>query len=299
MHKTPALLLAVPAVIAFAAPAPVLAQEDVDDAVAYAGWRAAFDAGDTAKAVKLAGEYMSKFPKGKYADYLGKWLAQNGPAQKTPLQAAFEAKDTKKIAELGRAHMKANPQDVATAIQLAWNVRPDIKLATDIDSFSRQAIKLLEAGTLPKGDSFDKNQTLAWLHQNLGMVAAAQKKVDVALKEYASSSSLAPKNAGIVGSNLRACGRLHSTKLNAAVAKYSELQGAGAAEAELTAATGAISAAADDVIDCWGRLMALAQDNPDVASLTKGIDQALAGVYAQRHPEDPDGLDALIQSFRK
>ena len=298
MHKTFTLLATAPVLIALAAPAPVLAQEDVDDSVAYAAWRAAYDAKDAAKAISLAKDYLKKFPKGKYADYLGKWLAQQGQAMKTPLQTAMESGDANAMARLGREHMKAHPEDVTTAIQLAWNLRKHLSMASDIQGFSGQAIKLIEGGTVPKG-SFKKGETLSWLYQNLGMVAEKGKKTDDALGYYAKSSSLAPGNAAIVGTNLRNSGRIYSQELNAAVKKLTDLQAAGAAEADVTAANTKLSEAADSVIDSWGRLMALAKDNPKIASLTKGIGPALHSVYAQRYPDDPDGLNKLIEGYRK
>lgn len=298
MKKIPALLLAATVSIGFAAPAPVLAQEDVEDAVAYAGWRAAYDAQDTAKAIELAKDYMTKFPKGKYADYLGKWLAQQGQGLKTPLQEAIEAGNAAQMAKLGREHMQANPKDAGMAVALAWNLRKALSSqANALQTFSGQAVKLIEGGTVPPGD-FKKNQTLSWLYQNLAMVAEKGNKADDALGYYAKSSSLAPGNAGIVGTNLRNSGRIYSTELNAAVKEFTDAQAAGGDEAALTAANTKISEAADAVIDSWGRLMALAKKNPDIASLTKGIDTALASVWAQRYPDEPDGLDAYIAGLK-
>ena len=55
---------------------------------------------------------------------------------------------------------------------------------------------------------------------------------------------------------------------------------------------------ADAVIDCWTRFVALtATDNP-YGETRASVEKALGELYRYRHPEDPEGLQKLIDARR-
>src|SRR5512138_1284621 len=57
--------------------APAAAQEVVqDEGSAYRAWHDASQAGDNAKALAAAKEYVAKYPSGQYADFVKKWMGQ-------------------------------------------------------------------------------------------------------------------------------------------------------------------------------------------------------------------------------
>ena len=169
--------------------------------------------------------------------------------------------------------------------------------------FSRKAIERIEAGAVPVGvdaAKWNKDANLAMLHQNLALVAARQDKPDEALQHYEKSSSLAGKDIAINARNTLGCGTIHKSKYDDAVAKYQALPEAARTSdppaAEATAAIDLANQEADAAIDCWARFLAVTAANP--SETRNKVEQALAALYQYRHPDEPQGYQALVEKYK-
>lgn len=304
-----ALALAVPFVCAPDRPAAAQ-EQNLDEVGAYQAWYLANAAKDTAAALGAAQSYLKSFPTGAHADYLRKWIATE---RGTALGAAIKAKDTAGIVRIGGEILAGDPDNLNVLYALAFNIRQNELFASPVDfthakeavEFSSRAIKLIEAGKTLAGvdpSKWNKDQTLAWLYQNLAVVEAKDGNVDKALALYEKSSALDRANARLNAYNFLTCGSLRKSKYDAAVQAYQALpeaeRQAAEKKPEVKAAMDRANAEADAVIDCWARFLALAQAN-DLYRETQGkVLSALESLYSYRHPEDQGGLQKLIEKLR-
>lgn len=285
-------------------------EQNLDEAAAYQAWFLANAGKDAAAALKAAEDYLKAFPSGANAEYLRKWI---GPARGAALNAAIKAKSTADIVRIGREILAGDPDNLNILYALAFNVRqnelfaspPVFTHAKDAVEFSSRAIKLIEAGKTLAGvdpSKWSKDQTLAWLYQNLAVVEAKDGNVDKALEHYAKSSALDPSDSRLDAYNFLACGSLRKTRYDEAVQAYQAFpeaeRKAAEPKPEVKAAVDRANAEADGVIDCWSRFLALAQAK-DLFRETQGkVLSALEGLYSYRHPEDHGGLQKLIEKYR-
>lgn len=289
--------------------APLWAQEEgnVEEVTAYGAFHAAQTAGDNAKAAELARAYLEKFPKGQYAEFLSKWITG---ARWARFNEAIKKKDMAGMVTIGREGLAADAADINYLYWMALNLRQNELLgsgepahADAAAEFSRKAIERLEAGGVPVGvdaAKWNKDANLAWLHQNLALIAAKQGQTDEALQHYEKSSALSPKDIGINARNTLGCGTLHKSKYDQAVAKYQALPEAARTSdplaAEATAAIDLANREADAAIDCWARFLAVTAANP--SDVRTRVEQALAALYQYRHPDQPQGYQALVDKYR-
>ena len=293
---------------AWLAAGPLWAQGEasVEEVTAYTAFHAAQTAGDAAKATTLAREYLQKFPKGQYADALTKWL---GAARWGRFNEAIKKKDMAGMVTVGREALAEDPGDVNYLYWTAVNLRQNELLAGGDQNaeaaaeFSRKAIERIEAGAVPVGvdaAKWNKDAVLAVLHQNLALVAARQGKSDEALQHYEKSSTLAPKDVAINARNTLGCGTLHKSKYDDAVAKYQALPEAARTSdppaAEATATIDQANKEADAAIDCWARFLAVTAANP--SETRNKVEQALGALYQYRHPDEPQGYQALVEKYK-
>lgn len=302
--RTTTLLLAA----ALLAPGPLRAQEaSVEEVTAYGAFHAAQTAGDTAKATELARAYLEKFPQGQYAEFLAKW--QTG-ARWTRFNDAIKKKDMAGMVTVGREGLAQDPSDLNYVYWMALNLRQNELLAGSeapnaeaAAEFTRKAMERIEAGGVPVGvdaAKWNKDANLAWLNQSLALLAAKQGKPDEALQYYEKSSALNPKDAGLNARNTLGCGTLHKSKYDQAVARYQALPEAARTSAppaaEATAAVEGANKEADATIECWARFMAVTAANP--SDVRTKVEQALAALYQYRHPDQPQGYQALVEKYR-
>jgi hypothetical protein len=306
--RTKATLLAAAALAITLAAQQAAGQEaDIEEVTSYHAWLAANEAKETAKAVEAAQAYLEKFPSGQYAEYLTKWLTAARWAQ---FQEAIKKKDMAEMVRIGQTRLKQDPKDLTFLYWMALNLRQNQLLspapsthAKEAAEFSRRAIELIEAGGKPEGvdaAKWDKDANLAWLHQNLALVAAKEGNAAEALKAYEVSTGLAPKDAAIVARNTLGCGSLEKNLYDAAVQKYQALP-----EAERTgdspsaAAQAAIDEAnrhADAAIECWAKFLG-ATAGSTAQDLRSKIEAALAALYQYRHPDAPEGYKELVTKY--
>jgi tetratricopeptide (TPR) repeat protein len=303
MRKTILMLAA-----ALLAVAPLVAQEgNVEEVTAYGAFHAAQTAGDTAKATELARAYLEKFPKGQYAEFLSKWLTG---ARWARFNEAIKKKDMAAMVTVGREGLAADAGDINYLYWMALNLRQNELLGAGADThadqaveFSRKAIERIEAGAVPVGvdaAKWNKEANLAWLHQNVALVAAKQGKTEEALAAYDKSSALAPRDVALNARNTLGCGTLHKSEYDKAVAQYQALPEAARTSdppaAEATAAIDQANREADAAIDCWARFMAVTAANP--SEVRNKVEQALAALYQYRHPDAPQGYQALVEKYK-
>ncbi len=295
------------AAFALARPAPVAAQEVVQDEGAfYRAWHDASQAGDNAKATAAAKAYLEKYPAGQYADFIKKWV---GTAQMTALDAAIKEKRTADIITVGRDILANDPENLNVLYALAFNVRrnellaspPKFDHAADAKEFAQKAIALVEGGkTLVGVQSFDKNATLAWLYQTLAIAEGNGGNVAEAVKLYDKSSSLAPDDVAIKGRNLLSLIALEQSSYSEAAKAYNALPEADRAAAEpppaVKTAREVLNTEADRLIDTATTFVAFGKAKNLPAATIDRVNQLLQTVYKARFPEDTslEGLNKML-----
>ena len=294
-------------VVLLAPARPSAAQEtSPEEGSAYQAWFAADAAKDQPKAMDAAQAYLDQYPKGKYADYLGKWLTE---ARGSLFNEAMKKKDMAEMIRIGELQLKRDPKDLTYLYWMALSLRQNELLggkpvhAREAADFSKRAIELIESGAQPAGvdaAKWNKDANLAWLHQNLALLAAEGGNKDDALKEYETASGLAPKDVAIQARGALGCGSIYKDKYDAAVAKYQALP-----EAERSSASPSpeakqliddANANADKAIDCWARFLAVTKGTASEAVRSK-MEATLAAMYKYRHPEEPEGYKALVEKL--
>ena len=306
LAATAASLVLLPA-LALAPAAIVAAQEVVqDEGAAYRAWHDASQAGDNAKAMAAAKQYLEKYPTGQYADFIKKWLPA---AQMTALDAAIKEKRTADMIAVGREILTTDPENLNVLYALAFNVRrnelfaapPSFTNAAAAVEFSRKAIALIESGkTLTGVTTFDKNATLAWLNQILAVNEAKSGSPAEAIKLYEKSTSLAPDDPQIAARNLLAVVTLRQAKYAELAKAYNGLpeadRAAGEPSPEVKAAKDALNAEADALIDVAARFVAFGKTKNLPAATVDRVYQMTETVYKGRFPQDAtlDGLKKIL-----
>jgi tetratricopeptide (TPR) repeat protein len=297
-------------------PGAVLQDQAEAEAAAYKAWFDANGVKDYAKATDLAKAYLEKFPSGKYASYLkDKWI----PGMRGFFfKQAADAKNVSEVVRIGKEVLAQDPDNLdylsALVVQIRTNELfanpPNYAHAADAADFAQGAIRLIEAGKTPTGadKTFNKNVTLAYMHQTLAVIYDHDKAADKALAEYEKAAALEPSNSAYFFH----CGRIHNERYAAAAQKYDAAQkkvdaipeadrNAAAPKPEVKAALDEAKAAlaevnsqADAVINCWARFLGLTAEKNTWGETRAKIEKALTDLYKYRHNDSTDGLQKLI-----
>jgi hypothetical protein len=290
------------------------------EAAAYKLWYDANAAKDYPKAMELAKAYLEKFPSGGYVSYLkDKWIPQ---MRGYFFKKAADEKNVAEVIRIGKEVLAADPDNLdylsALVVQIRSNelftTPPNFAHAAEATDFAQHAIRLIEAGKTPSGADpakFNKNVTLAYMHQTLAVIYDHEKTTDKALAEYEKAGTLEPTNPAYSFH----CGRIHNDKYAAAATKYEAAQkkveaipdaDRNAAEPkpevkaaldESKAALADVNAQADAVITCWARFLGLTVDKKEW-DIRPRIQQAFTELYKFRHNGSTDGMDKLIDQNR-
>lgn len=290
------------------------------EAAAYKLWYDANAAKDYPKAMELAKAYLEKFPSGGYVGYLkDKWIPQ---MRGYFFKKAADEKNVAEVIRIGKEVLAADPDNLDYLSALVVQIRSNELFATpanfahaaEASDFAQHAIRLIEAGKTPSGSDpakFNKNVTLAYMHQTLAVIYDHEKSVDKALAEYEKAGMLEPTNPAYSFH----CGRIHNDKYAAAATKYEAAQkkveaipdaDRSAAEPkpevkgaldESKAALADVNAQADAVITCWARFLGLTVDKKEW-DIRPRIQQAFTELYKFRHNGSTDGMDKLIDQNR-
>ena len=288
-----------------------------EEAAAYKAWFDANNAKDYPKAMELAKAYLEKLPSGKYAAYLkDKWIPSLNPFF---FNKAVESKNVAEIIRIGKEVLARDADNLDYLSALVVQIRtlelfatpPNYAHSAEAGEFAERAIKLIEAGKTPTGadpTKFNKNVTLAYLHQTLAVIYEHDKNTDKALAEYDKSASLDPSNATFFFH----CGRIHNDKYAAAAQKYDAAQKKAdaipdadrkaadpkpevkAAVDEAKNALTEVNGQADAVINCWARFLGLTVKNNPWGATRAQIEKAFTDLYKYRHNDSTDGMQKLI-----
>jgi hypothetical protein len=185
---------------------------------------------------------------------------------------------------------------------------PKFAHAAEGAEFAERAIRLIEAGKTPTGADpkvFNKNVTLAYMHQTLAVIAEHGKNVDRALAEYDKAAALEPSNPAFFFH----CGRIHNDKYAAGAQKYDAAQkrvdaipdaDRVAAEPrpevkavmdEAKAAFTQVKNEAEAVVNCWARYVGLTSDKPSETRTT--VLGVVTGLYKFLNNSE-EGLQKLV-----
>ena len=308
-----ALALFVPLATATTGPGRVTQDPTPEEAAAYKAWFDANTAKDYPKAMELAKAYLEKFPSGKYAAYLkDKWIPSLDPFF---FNKAVQEKNVAEIIRVGKSVLSRDPDNLDYLSAMVVQIRtlelfanpPNFAHAADAADFAERAIKLIEAGKTPTGadpKAFNKNVTLAYMHQTLAVIAEHDKNTDKALAEYEKAATLEPTNAAFFFH----CGRIHNDRYAAGAQKYDAAQKkvdaipeadrtaaepkpeVKAAVDEAKAALTNVKSEAEAVVNCWARYVALAQPS-ETRNTVQGV---VTGLYKFRNNNSEEGLQKLI-----
>jgi hypothetical protein len=275
--------------------APASAQEVVqDEGAAYRVWHDASQAGDNAKAIAAAKEYLAKYPTGQYGDFMKKWL---GTAQMAALDAALKAKNTTEMLAAGNDILASDPENINVVYAMASQVRAEMlgrppvftNAAAGVD-LAKKGIALIEAGKAPAVPNFDKNATLGWMTQMLALSEQKAGNAEAAIQLFEKSTAYAPNDKTIAAPNLYAMLALHQAAYSETVKAYNAVPEAERTAAEPSAAAKAarekVNAAADRVIDVAARFVAFGKANGLPPATIDRVNQSLTAAYKTRFPED-------------
>lgn len=290
------------------------------EAAAYKLWYDANAAKDYPKAMELAKAYLEKFPSGGYVAYLkDKWIPQ---MRGYFFKQAADAKNVSEVIRIGKEVLAADPDNLdylsALVVQIRSNelfaTAPNFAHAAEATDFAQRVIRLIEAGKTPSSSDpakFNKNVTLAYMHQTLAMIYDHDKNLDKALAEYEKAGTLEPANPAYSFH----CGRIRNDKYAAAATKYEAAQkkvdaipdadrnaaepkpDVKAALDEAKAALAEVNTQADAVITCWARFLGLTVDKKEWEIRPK-ILTAFTELYKFRHNGSTDGMDKMIDQNR-
>jgi tetratricopeptide (TPR) repeat protein len=284
--------------------------------------------------MELAKAYLEKFPSGKYAPYLkDKWIPGMYPFF---FNKAVEAKNVAEIIRIGKEVLARDADNLDFLSALVVQIRtlelfanpPNFSHDAEDAEFAERAIRLIEGGKTPTGadpTKFNKNVTLAYLHQTLAVIYEHDKNVDKALAEYDKAAQLDTSNPTFFFH----CGRIHNDKYAAGAVKYdaaqkksedlqkkvqaipeadrtaatkpevkSLLADAKTAQDEEKAALALVNGEADAVIGCWARFLGLTAEKNPWGATRDQIQKAFTDLYKYRHNDSTDGLQKLIDQNR-
>jgi tetratricopeptide (TPR) repeat protein len=300
-------------------PGPAAQDPTPEEAAAYKAWFDANAAKDFPKAMELAKAYLEKFPSGKYLGYLkDKWIPSLYPFF---FNKAVADKNVPEIIRIGKEVLARDADNLDYLSALVVQIRtfelfatpPNYAHAAEAAEFAERAIRLIEAGKTPTGADpkvFNKNVTLAYMHQTLAVIYDHDKNVDKALAEYDKAAALEPSNTAFFFH----CGRIHNDKYAAAAQRYDASQkkvdaipeadrNAAEPKPEVKAALDESKAAftevknqAEAVVNCWVRYVALTADKPSETRTT--VLGVVTGLYKFRNNNLEVGLQKLIEDNR-
>lgn len=297
------------------APGAVAQDPTPEEAAAYKAWFDANSAKDYPKAMELAKAYLEKFPSGKYAAYLKKQWIPSIRAMRW--KEAADAKNTTEVIKVGKEVLAEDPDNLDYLSALVVQVRTNELFANpanyahaaDAADFAERVIRHIEAGKTPTSADpakFNKNVTLAYMHQTLAVIYDHDKNTDKALAEYEKAAVLEPSNPAFFFH----CGRIHNDRYAASAQKYDAAQKkvdaipeadrnaaepkpeVKAALEETKAALAEVKSRAEPVINCWARYLGLTADKPSDARTT--LLGVVTGLYKFLHNNSEDGLTKLI-----
>lgn len=283
---------------------------------------------NVAAKLQEAGEFVKKYPKSslrpKVVSYVAQEIShQEDAAQKATqlegLLAVFKEPADSAVIEpilvdscfaagrlddgfrVGAAYLAKNPDDLAVLTQIALEganqaKKQNPKFVPQSQQYGPKAIALIESGKRP--EAFDdvrwsefQTRWLPILYQNLGMLALmtgnkadARAKLDKALSLDATDPFSFVLVGSILNDEYQQLAQQH-TALTPGPLKDSVLKQA--------------HSKMDEVIDVYAHAVGLAEGKPAYQALHDQLLQDLKAYYTYRHGGSADGLQTLIDKFKK
>ena len=211
---------------------------------------------------------------------------------------AYSAKNYAKAFELGRPHLKADPDDyflLATLTEAAYEnaLAGNATLNEETIGYARRAIKLVEAGKVTKPDPF-KSMDIArgFLNAALGWFLKDQAPIEAAAAFLKAVQSDSPLRSDPLIYHRMGVAILKGefTQLST---EYNEKFGTRPPSPEQTAMLERIKHLADRAIDAYARAVALS-NKPEQQQARSKILEQLTALYKNFHNGSDAGLNELI-----
>lgn len=216
----------------------------------------------------------------------------------TGVFTAYNAKNYTKAFELGRAHLKADPNDffvLATLTEAGYDnaLAGKADLNDETTGYARRAIKMLEGGKLAKADPF-KSMDIArgYLNFTLGWFTKDQLPIEAAAAFLKAAQSDSPyrSDPSVYHRMGVAILRGEFAQLSA---EYNEKFGAKPPSTEQKQMFERLSHLVVRTIDAYARAVALSTKPEQAEARTKILAQ-LTALYKNFHNNSEDGLNELI-----
>jgi hypothetical protein len=300
------------AAIACIDPAPARGQEPAESEVTpsetelYRTW---YNEADPAKKLEHGRAYLREYPKGQYADYLGKWvhseeLKQKWAAAEQKYVAALKQEDDRSLFQAGAELLEVDTENIGILYTLANRARllahknpPDYTYAAVATKYAKKAISLIDAGQVPKSitdrsawESQGKAITLGNLYELLGLIALKDNQDAGAMAAFEKVATY-QKHDPMPHYYL---GKLENDAYQKLVAQL-PAEPEQRAKPEHAALVDQANAALDRVIEHWVQVIAYSKDDSAYSSV---VQKPLETYYKARHENDASGLEKLIASYR-
>ncbi len=282
---------------------------------------------DATAKLQAATEFVNKYPKstirGQIAQVIAKQIADlKDPAQKITLSESYlgvfteAGEDEFIIPVVIDAYLAANRLDDAFQTAATWIGRhPDdvsvrtvlaitgtnearrnqTKYAQQSQQFGLKAIELIEADTKPAAMEAaqwaEAKKSLPQLYQAMGILSLAGGKADDAKAKFEKAALLNPSDP-IAFALL---GNIQNDQYQQ-MAKQFQAMPAGTERDEFVKK---VNAQLDQVIDSYARAIALADGNAQLQQFRDQLTQDLQNYYKYRHNNSTDGMQQLIDKYKK
>lgn len=201
----------------------------------------------------------------------------------------------------GVAYLEKHPEDAAMLTQLGYNgieqaKRQNTTYVQQSITYATKALSLIEADKMPEHYSPEawaqfKTQWQPALYQALGLVAYMTGNKDEARAKFEKASELNPTEpftyamlGSLVNEEYQVLAERHKTMM-AGPLKDETLKRA--------------NAKIDEVIEFFARAVALSEGKPAYQNMHDQILQDLTSYFKYRHSGSTDGLQALIDKYKK
>ena len=282
---------------------------------------------DPAAKLQAASEFVKKYPKStkrfEVAGFVAGEISKADPAAQPGLTQNFlsvftdpkeanlvnlvlidsylKANKVEEAFKVGTAYLEKNPEDAAILTQLGYAgieqaKRNNTTYVQQSVTYVTKAIALIEADKMPENYNAEawatfKKQWQPLLYQSLGLVSYMSGNKEEAKAKFEKSSSLNP----IDPFNYAMLGSLANEEYQTLADRFKTMMAGPLKDETLKRANAKI----DEVIDFYAHAVALAQGNTLYQALHDQLLQDLTNYYKYRHNNSTDGLQALLDKYKK
>jgi tetratricopeptide (TPR) repeat protein len=284
-------------------------------------------AADPAAKLQAASEFVKKYPKStkrfEAAGYVSSEIGKADPAAQASLAQTFltiftDAKEANLINvvlinayiksnkfdeafKTGASYLEKNPEDVAVLTQLATTgidqaKRNNPNFVQQSVTYATKAVALIEADKIPETFSAEdkvkyKTFWLPYLYQSLGLIAYMSGNKDDAKVKLQKALELNPNEPF----TYVLLGSLVNEEYQVLAERHKSMMAGPLKDETLKRANAKI----DEVIDFYAHAVGLSEGNAAYQNIHDQILQDLTAYYKYRHSGSTDGLQALIDKYKK